>query len=295
MKKTPKKVLGFLGLGLVAAMTFFAAISPNPEALAASSVTDTITVRVLAGSPDVNIDSPKSGSVFVSPNQTIAFDFSKSDSVLVTMEKKMPSGSPQIYTLYSSNPGQEPGDDSVGLDLSEPIYGYGEYTVRIRGTLGSSLMDEDTIKFSYLPVSGEVEEDDSGKIETILNYDNGSVDLSHFVIKVYDDNGNLVSSMPAITVEKPTKTVELPFAKNKVPSGKYIVSIEAYDTNGELVYNSYDVVFIYEPVRVPNTGGLFQGSNISKDDYLITGLIVFSVVGIAGVVFIAKGRRNTRK
>ena len=193
MKKTPKKVLGFLGLGLVAVMTFFAAILPNPEALAASSVTDTITVRVLAGSPDVNIDSPKSGSIFVSPNQSIAFDFSKSDSVLVTMEKKMPSGTPQIYTLYSSSPGQVPGNDSVSLDLSEAIYGYGEYTVRIRGTLGDKLVDEDTIKFSYLPVSGDVEEDDSGKIETILNYDNDSVDLSHFVIKVYDDNGNLVS------------------------------------------------------------------------------------------------------
>ena len=77
MKKTPKKVLGFLGLAFVAAMTIFAAALPNPEALAASSsMTDTIIVRVIAGTPDVNIIKPSSGSVFVGPEHVVSFDFS---------------------------------------------------------------------------------------------------------------------------------------------------------------------------------------------------------------------------
>ena len=295
MKKTPKRILGFLGLGLVVAMTIFAAISPNPEASAASSITDTIVVRVLSSSPDVNIDSPKSGSVFVSPNQTITFDFSKSDDVLVTMEKKMPSGSPQIYTLYSANPYQEPGNDAVSLDLSDPLYGYGEYTVRIRGNNGTGIIDEDVIKFSYIPVSAKVEEDDAGKIETILDYDNASVDLDHFVINVYDENSKLVPGLTNILVRRPIKEVELPFAQNNVPAGKYTVSIDAYDTAGEIIYNTFDTVFIYDPILVPNTGGFLKSVNISKTDYLITGLIVFSLVGVMGIVFIVRDKRNARK
>ena len=187
MKKTQKKVLGFLGLALVATMTVFAAVLPNPEALAASStsVTDTIVVRVLAGSPDVNINKPSSGSVFVTPTQTITFDYSKTNDVLVTMEKEVPSGSPQVYTLYEAHPDQEPGNGSVALDLSGALYGYGEYTVHIRGTTGT-LIDEDTITFSYVPVSATVEEDDTGKVEAILSYDDDNEDLDHFIINVYD-------------------------------------------------------------------------------------------------------------
>lgn len=295
MKKTPKKILGFLGLAFVAAMTIFAATSPNPGASAASSVVDTVVVRVLAGSPDVNITSPKSGSVFVSPNQTISFDFSKSDDVIVTMEKKMSSGTPQIYNLYASSPMQEAGSDVVTIDLSDPLYGYGEYTIKIRGTIASGVVDEDVVKFSYIPVSAKVEEDDKGKIETILSYDNDSADLDHFVINVYDDKGVLVPGLTNIIVEKPIKEVELPFAKNKVPAGKYTVSIAAFDTDGEIVYNTYDTVFVYDPVRVPNTGGLFKSMNISKTDYLITGLIVFSFAGFMGAVFIIKGTKRSKK
>ena len=294
MKKTPKTVLGFLGLVLVATMTVFAAFLPYPEALAASSVTDTIVVRVLAYSPDVNIDSPSSGLVFVNPIQTITFDYSKANDVLVTMEKKMSSGTPQVYTLFSASPNQEPGNDSVTLDLSDPLYGYGEYTIIIRGNTGP-VVDEDSIKFTYVPVSAKVEEDDTGKVETILNYDNDSVDLDHFVINVYDNDGNLVPALSGIVVEKPTKNVELPFAEKKIPAGKYTVSVAAYDTNDDLIYEAWDEVFVYDPVRVPNTGGFFESLNVSKADYLATGLIIFFTVGLSGIVFIAKNKRTSRK
>ncbi|MBO7131954.1 hypothetical protein J6V85_01655 [Candidatus Saccharibacteria bacterium] len=295
MKKTQKKVLGFLGLALVATMTIFAAVLPNPEALAASSVTDTIVVRVLAGSPDVNIDKPSSGSAFVTPTQTINFDYSKADDVLVTMEKEMPSGSPQVYTLYEGHPSQAPGSDSVALDLSNPLYGYGDYTVHIRGTSNGGLVDEDTVRFSYLPVTATVEEDDTGKVEAVLSYDDNNEDLDHFVINVYDQDGNLVTALSPIVVDRPTKRVEIPFADKKIPAGKYTVSVAAYNTSDELIYKSYDFVFVYDPVGVPNTGSLFRSLNISQADYLITGLIVFFTVGIAGLIVLTKEKRTGRK
>lgn len=295
MKKTPKKVLGCFGLVLVATMTIFAAFLPYPEALAVSSVTDTIVVRVLAGSPDVNINSPASGSIFVNPNQTVTFDYSKATDVLVTMEKEMPSGTPQVYTLFSGHPDQEPGNGSVNLDLSEAIYGYGEYTAIIRGDNGNGLVDEDSVKFSYVPVSAKVEEDENGKVDVILDYNEDSEDLDHFVINVYDDHGNIVSALSNITVEKPNKIVELPFAENKIPAGTYTIKVAAYDVNGELIYKTFDVVFVYDPTKVPNTGGFFKSLNISKEDYLATGLIIFFTAGITGIVFIAKNKRTSRK
>ena len=295
MKETPKKVLGFIGLVLVATMTIFAAFLPTPEALAASSVTDTIVVRVLSGSPDVNISSPPNGSIFVNPNQTIKFDYTKADDVIVTMEKEMPSGSPQVYTLFSGHPYQTPGDESVTIDLSEAIYGYGEYTIYIRGDNGAGLVDEDVVTFSYVPVSAKVEEDEAGKVDVLLDYNEDSEDLDHFIINVYDEEGNLVPGLSGIVVEKPLKDVELPFAEKKIPAGTYTIKVGAYDTNGELIYKTFDTVFVYDPMKVPNTGGLFKALNISKTDYLITGLIIFFTVGLSGIVFIFKNKKSSRK
>ena len=45
-------------------------------------------------------------------------------------------------------------------------------------------------------------------------------------------------------------------------------------------------------LAVPNTGGLFGALNISKTDYLITGVIVFLLTGIFGAVFIAKRQKK---
>jgi hypothetical protein len=46
---------------------------------------------------------------------------------------------------------------------------------------------------------------------------------------------------------------------------------------------------------VPNTGGFFESLNVSKADYLATGLIIFFTVGLSGIVFIAKNKRTSRK
>ena len=52
MRKTHKKMLGFVGLGLVAATTAVAATLPSPIA-AAAGIADTINVRVISANPDI--------------------------------------------------------------------------------------------------------------------------------------------------------------------------------------------------------------------------------------------------
>lgn len=297
MKRTPKRILGFLGLILVAAMTLFAAAIPTPEASAVEGVTDTIVVRVLPSSPDVNITYPPEGTIFVSPEHTIEFDFSQVDDVLVKLGKKMPDGS--IYTyppFYEGHPAQVPGSDSANIDLSGPEYGFGEYVVIITGTVENSggMFDEDTISFTYAPVTADVEETDAGKVFANLNYDDNNVDLDHFTITVYDENENPVPGLTGIIVNRPDKRVELPFGSD-IPNGEYTIVIGAIDKRGDLIYKTYDKVFKYEQVYVPNTGGLFKSLNIAKSDYLITGLIIFFTIGIVGLYFIAKDRKSVKK
>ena len=297
MRKKHKRVLGFLGLTVVAGMTAFAACLPSPEALAQSTmVTDSIVVTVISSKPDVNITAPASGLSFTKPLQNINFNYNNVNDVILTMEKTMSTGTPQVYPLFNTNANMQPGNGSMNVDFSESQYGYGEYTIRIKGESVTGEVDEDVVNIVYWPVKAEVKEDDNtGEIFAELEYDDNNNDLDHFIINIYDEDGNQISQIPPIRVEKGEKKVKLPFAENGVPSGRYIVSVSAYDDNDNIFYKSYDVVFLFKSIPVPDTGGLLKGLNISKVDYLTTGLIVFGLVGLFGILFIVKDRKSSRK
>ena len=69
MTKTKKKLLGLLGLFLVAATTTFAALIPLPEAEAVTiNNTDTISVRVVGNVPKVEFTGIESGTTFREPS-----------------------------------------------------------------------------------------------------------------------------------------------------------------------------------------------------------------------------------
>ena len=53
-----------------------------------------------------------------------------------------------------------------------------------------------------------------------------------------------------------------------------------------------------EDIVVPSTadtGGLFKNLNISRTDYLVTGIGLFLVVGIGSIVFISKHNRSNKR
>ena len=297
MRKTPKKVIGLFGLVLVAAMTVFAASlpSPNAEAVGTSSVTDSIVVTVLPPAYVANVSflDHTEDIPYINPNQNINFNYSGVEQVKITLEYTNKSGATSSYVVHDQSVNPDGNTETLALDLSN--YGYGRYEVKLEGS-GQYGSAQDIIKFSYVSVTATVEEDeDTGKIYTILDYDENSADVDHFVINVYDENGNLVDALSPIIVNKPNKKIEMPFAEKNVPAGKYTVSISAIDPNGNLLYDAWDVVFVYDPMLVPNTGGLFAGLNISKVDYLVTGLIAFGMVGIFGIWFILKDRKSSKR
>ena len=172
-------------------------------------------------------------------------------------------------------------------------YGYGEYIVTAEGIGMDGALDKDQVVFYYYPVYAEITEDENtGATYADLEYtaDDGTEtsagDVAKIVIEIYDQNGNLVSPMSPITVTPPTKRVELPFADYDLPSGTYKIAVSAYDRSGNLLYKPYTLEYVYNAIPVPDTCSFFQELNISQTDYLVTGLIVFFLVGIGGAMFV---------
>lgn len=99
MKKTQKRVLGFLGLASVVAVTAVAAYLPGPEASATTSVTDTITVRVVGSVPNVTITSIDNGEVITTPRQNFAVNYENVEKLTVKLTHIDLDGNETTYVL----------------------------------------------------------------------------------------------------------------------------------------------------------------------------------------------------
>lgn len=300
MKKTKKRVLGLLGLALVIITTIFAAFLPNPEASAEggiTSVTDTISVRVVGSVPDILNIKPVSGSVFIYPDQDLSFDYENVEYLTITIYYTDKDDVEHVIPLLEKDDPESfvnyiPGTYSTSLDLLAEDYGYGEYRVEIVGIGFNDIKDFETIEFAFYPVVGEANEAEDGKVYLDLQCDTENENINTIGINIYDENGNLVNTLSPITVNSPDMRVELPFAENNLPTGNYRIEITAYNAEGEALYKPYITYYYYEMIPVPNTGTLFSNLNISRTDYLVTGLIIFFVAAILGLVFITKGKNS---
>lgn len=325
MEKTQKNILGFLGLLLVAATTVVAACLPLPGASATTSVTDTVIIRVVGDSPNVDVSGITSGTTTTSPNQSVNINYEHVGDFSVTLKYKDKDGTERTYQLIDDNRNYEAGSEGITFDLDKGTYsyggntyplpdvGYGEYVLTATGEGGDGVKDEQSVAFTFIPVTATAKSDDKTGIVTVdleYNGDDGispdDNDVVTLVINVYDENGEIISSISPTTVNAPDTEVELPFGENNIPSGKYKIEVIAYNSDNEELYKYYYTYVKYNTLPVPDTGGdgdanapdtggLFKGLNIAKGDYLITGLGIFFLVGICGAVYIAKSGKKSSK
>ena len=315
MKKTHKKLFGLLGLGLVVSMTAVAVILPSPETSAATSTsfTDTISVRVIDGVPSIAVVSPTSGEEITSRDEPIVVDYInlKKYTVTITYTDEEGNEHTEVIADETTTPETESGG-RLEFDF-RPIaeqFGYGKYAVSLtgEGLDGSAL--EDRVEFEYIAVGGNIENpgseggiDNPTEITIDLDYDDEDTSLgeddkvTQIVIEVFDDNGNRVDAIPTIVATPPQKQVTIDFEKYGVPSGYYTIVLTPYNAKGNALYKELRFRVYYDgSIVVPSTadtGGLFKVLNISSSDYLITGIGVFLVVGIGGLVLIAKRSKNS--
>lgn len=312
MKKTHKKVLGFLGLSTVVAMTSVALALPNPEASAASSVTDTITVIVRATTPDVNISGIESGSTITEPEQSVEIDFANIDTLRIVLRYTNLDGVSQDFELANGPADGMPNPYPLSFDFSQPQYGYGKYVLIATGEGSDGVKDIDRIEFSFTEFDATLDEDeDNNKTYVDLDYvpddgtEEGRGNVAKIILNVYNKKGNLVPELSPITVYAPENRVEVPFSDYDLDSGTYTIRVIAYDRDGEELFgkdlkktikgDDEEEDIPVPDAGTPDTGGLFKNISISQSDFLATGLIMFFVAGIAGVIVISRRNKNSKR
>ncbi|MBQ6149939.1 hypothetical protein IJI86_03160 [Candidatus Saccharibacteria bacterium] len=315
MKKTHKKILGSLGLGLVAAVTTAAVLMPSPEAAAIPSFTDVIQVRIENQESSFELTSG-SPSVITTPGYNFRVDYDNIGDINITLVNKDDDGN-IIYgptTLWSTNVGWTAGDRTFNLDL-DSYGGYGNFTITGVGEGYGSVPIERILTVRYEEPIQDIYTDEGGEgygdvdgipagtemIKTEV-YD-GDGNIIRTIITgtgtdgktdVYDKDGHLVISIPG--GYDPTDYETLIYMSG-LPGGVYPGRIKFIDGEGSPIGRGIKVRIHWEgeePIVVPDTGGLFQNLNISREDYLITGAVIFMVIGV--VAFgIVKRNRSSKK
>ena len=325
MKRNTKRVLGLLGLVLVVAMTVFATFLPGPEASATTSVTDTMSLRVLDGKPSVDIKKFESGdaqgdNVTSSLDQPVVIDYTNMSEFNITITEINPDGSEgesEVVAHVVLTPEDENGTYSQSIRDYLSDYGYGKYKVTVEGVGIDGMIIQDSREFEFIAATTNVTQDEeTGSVVVDVNYgDSGDSGLSDdekvakIVIDVYDENGNQVVARDENGNEIPgvfpitifpsgsSSHIEIPFEEYGLPSGKYTIKVTSYNAAGNELYRPITKELYYEALPVPSaadTGGFFRNLGISRMDYLITGIGVFLVVGIGGAIFINKRNKASR-
>lgn len=304
MKKAKKQCLGFFGLSLVVAMTVIAANLPSPKALAVSTTVTDITVRVVGSVPDVNILGITSGEAYVDAERDFSVDYENVETMTVSLDYTDIDGNVKTTVLDELTPDYIAGAETYKLQLSDDDYGYGKYVINTKGIGYDGVYDEDSILFYYLPVSATVNVDDvTGKHYVNLDYaaddgTSGAGEVAKIVVNVYDESGKLVTELSPIEILPPAVKVELPFEAKKLPSGTYTIKVSSYDKSGNELYQPYVTTVVYREAVVPDagdTGGLFKNLTTSREDYLISGLIVFFTLGTIAFGIIARNKKADSK
>lgn len=314
MKKKTKKIFGLVGLALVICITAVACTLPGPKAKATQSLTDTIQVRVVGDTPDVRFNQLENRMKNVYPVIPFLIEYENISKYKIILTHNGDDDNPVDEKEVDINY-KDFGEDAYAIsynDYNDPDritlfgnkYDYGEYKLTVFGTAFDETKDFDERIFYYYPVIGNVTEAENGDYVLDLEYateDEGG-EVKKLGIKVYDEDGKTL--IDTIWVDAPTKKVILPPAgkEDKYKSGNLRVEISAWNTNDieglteeNRLYLPYVTEFKYEVIPTPNAGSFLQELNISREDYLITGLIVFGTVAIAGIVFLKKSDTNKKR
>lgn len=288
MKKTQKRIFGVLGLFVVVVMTIIAAMIPSPGASAnsSSSFTDEIHVRVVGSVISVKFEKPSENTVTTSDSINLIFNYENADTARLALSYIDKDGGAVNLPNFKLYPDLDygAGTKSETIDVSDFGFSYGKYVLSLyaTGTEGTEVL-YDSVSVEYVPVIAEAEQnEEDGLVDLTLDSYSDEVET----VEIYLD-GELLAT---INKDDFDETIKLDFGERT--TGEYTIGVVAKDANGETLYKPYEVVIEYDGIDVPNTGAFFQNLNISREDYLITGLIVFFVFGIVALGIVAKGSKR---
>jgi hypothetical protein len=292
MKKTQKQIFGCFGLGLVAAMTITAALMPSPQASAiTTTIKDNIEVKVIGVTPAVSISGVEQGGETTATSVTFTTTYENIETIHYKLEYTNPDGTKTVFepVIPDKAVGYESGSVNDTIDFSSSIFnidgslGYGSYVLTVTGTGYDGAFDEKSLQFERIPLIATAKQnEETGKTIDVTIEDLNTDDISDVDIYIDDEKVGTVH-----------EDGTYPFNPPSTGTKDYVVKIVARD--GDKVIYVKTIIVHYEGMRTPDTGSFFQNLNISKEDYLITGLIVFFILGIVGFGIVARGKRTSGK
>lgn len=311
MKKTKKQLLGLAGLAAVGVMTAVAYGMPTPDAAAAQENT-TVNVQVNEGTPSNVFVAPRDGIETTDNIIKVSTNYSQARRLEFYLTYKDASGNTHRVELPSYTPTNGAGTYTFDLDISP--YGFGNFEIHTNVVGSDNVSREtDTVSFTFSAIMVKLGPVNAENANPSLEIESNS-SAERIVVTVFgkdgnpafvDENGNAVNielSRSDIDPETGKILVELPFAKYGSKAGTYTAVVSGYDKDNKLLsMRTIDVN--YSPIGVapetpeapetPNTGMLSLGDlNISRMDYVITGLIAFAVAAAFAVALVYRKSRR---
>lgn len=315
MRKTKKQLLGLAGLLAVGIMTAVAYSMPAPGAAAVAvddppaSKESGVNLQVLVTSPytSLKIVKPQDKTIVVGSSVPIEVYFSESNSLEFYLTRKSDG---QRIDLPGYTTPEPSGSYSSSIDTSN--LEFGEYLFHAKALGNNAATAEDTSSFEYRAITAAFEGNKENG-DPILGI-NLNEKVNKVSVQIYDKAGKplfvdadgnetpLLMDRSAIDPVTGKIIATMPFAHYDADTGDYTATVTAYNDNDEIISMVTATTHYINPERpvepstpdVPNTGILRIGNlNITRLDYLLTGLIAFGVAACFAIylVFRKKHRR----
>lgn len=304
MRVTTKQLLGFGGLALVIGLTAIAYNLPT-SAISVGADSD-IYVEVYSNTFETVIERPLDGDIYTDAEVSFQEIHSNAANVKYYLTYIDKDGNKTVHELTGEEVIPAAGTTESAtkrftLNLDE-YGGYGQYIFRSVVTASDGRTREDAVQFKYAAINAEQQDVSVSEAQDSVSfrvyYSSGVKSISY---QIYDADGKEVSRSYSAVTDSPETGGYLDLTRAlrelSLGSGRYTILIYGYattDASGEPL-DSDSVYFDYtapDVPSIPDTGSIISALNISKADYLITGLIGFSLISIIALFVIRRSRRR---
>lgn len=298
MKIARKHALGLGCLAIVGAITAFACTLPTGAVSVGGGVD--VVVEVYASGAETIIHKPQDGEIFNNPLITFSETHSHAKEVRYYIKKLKSDGSidwTREITEQRIEGENVSGTTTFSLDMNN-YGGTGVYIFESDMIGIDDLPLTDSVKFTYAAIQAEtpVVSPTGATINYRVNYTSGVKSLTY---QIFDMNNNPISQPVNVNTTDPAAggfmDIEIDATNLSLETGKYqimTIGFAGEGGTGQTIGTSI-VTFDYtspdSPV-VPDTGSLLASLNISRADYLITGIIGFTAISVAALFIVLKSK-----
>ncbi|MFV0485440.1 MAG: hypothetical protein ACK5MU_04440 [Candidatus Saccharimonadales bacterium] len=265
-------------------------LPPMQQASAVSNDVE-VSFKVVNDNFMAQIITPNEGDINYSDGG-VTSKISYANAQTIKVYLTYPDGHQELINTFM------PGDESGNFELDLPVNEYGNYTIMVSGTnMAGEAMSGDAKAFSYRAVTAGVNED-GDKVE--VGYGSNVCKLGFQVYEITDTAREKPLLDPEYMLEV-EQTGEIPnFTEIEIPGlaelgpDEFTVVVTAYDCLSDDVID-LDEVIMNGVIQPPKTGAIsILGVTISKQDYLVAGLVVFVFAAGCGIFLLSRRKKSKR-